>query len=142
MEGGFVPPEQQARIYDTVHQLNLFAEPLRDAAGAAAELTADQESVAAATQTAAESLDEEVTALEEIATSADDARDALDALFGIQRSVQEGAIAVRDAARDLYQQFLELGRGGFRPGTEAADAFTTSMQAVAVGDLRSDDRHA
>jgi hypothetical protein len=42
--------------------------------------------------------------------------------------VAEGAIALRDGARELFQAFLEMGQGGFRAGTEAGDEFTTMLQ--------------
>jgi hypothetical protein len=63
-----------------------------------------------------------------VATAADEARQELDDLFGVEQSVAEGAIRLRDNARDLQDQLAELGTGGYRAGTESGDAFLASLQ--------------
>jgi hypothetical protein len=125
--GGFIPGDQQTKILEAQHALNLFAETLPTAITTSGELAGAQEDVAEATGTAADSLDDQASALSDVAQSADDAKDKLDALFGIQRSVAEGAIAIRDGARDLYQAFLDM-NGQFVAGSEGGDKFVSTMQ--------------
>jgi ABC-type transporter Mla subunit MlaD len=128
--GGFIPGDQQGAILEAQHALNQFVDPLTQAATASQELTGRQEEVAEATGTASDALDEQAAALSEIADSADSARDSLDALFGVQKSFDEAAVAVQATTDDLSQSLRDNGRS-FNIATAAGRANYAAARAAA-----------
>jgi hypothetical protein len=131
--GGFIPGDQQTRILEAQHALNLFVDPLTQAATASTELAGRQEEVAEATGTASDSLDDQVTALQEVADSADEARDKLDALFGVQKSLDEANTAVQATADDLSRSLRENGHSfneNTQRGRDNAAAARANAEAI------------
>lgn len=68
---------------------------------------------------------------EKSARTVDDLRSSLDELDGTQRTVDEGAITVRDNQRALLESLTEL-EGGYRAGSVSGDAFIGTARQLAT----------
>lgn len=120
---------------DLIEGLTQFLDGVPEAAAAAGELAAAEDEIAVNADGAGRSLEDQAVALDSVADAADEARNMLERLFGVQQTADEAAVALQEAADNLTASLQENGHT-YDIATDAgrANMAAAREQATAIRD--------